>query len=191
MENKILVTRAVDCSSITKEEFIRMMIKDLEEAIKVYDEYWCPIYEESHRKAMENYRKSVLKVSTEFAEKKWKTEKRRQQYIDKKLSEIEDNGYYYPCLTFFDMDLEPGKNGISGACVIDVKNPNLDRCWEEIKDNKYFIRATGWILEDHHGFRPQIKLILSEDVQEEFDNERKDLERAIAEFYRGTTYFGD
>ncbi len=194
MDIKVLVTRNIDCSNLTLDEFVNFMSEDLESAVKAYDEYWLPIYEERHKKYMEGYRKSVLRVSTQYAENKWKTEKKRKEYIDKKMSEIEDKSFFYPHLTFFDIDLNPGDNGISDDCILkcnEINKNTIGRCFNKIKDNKYFLKATGWILEDHHGFRPQIRLILPDEVQNEFDKERKDLEDAICRFYSGTTYFGD
>jgi len=65
------------------------------------------------------------------------------------------------------------------------------KCFNTIKDNKYFKVAKGWILEDHHHSRPQIKLILDESMEAEFKNDEENLGNAIAEFYKGTNYWGD
>ena len=88
--------------------------------------------------------------------------------------------------------MNPGVNGISGDCIIDIKDDmtkNLERCYEAIKDNKYFKNGLGWILEA--GSRPQIKLILPEDIQKEFDDEKDKLTKDIMRFYQNCSYPGD
>ena len=194
MEKKVLITRKVDCSSISKDEFVRMMSEDLHNAVIEYDNYWKPIYAERCKKYIEDSRSSALKRATTYAEKKWKTECKRKEYIDNEMSKFTVHELWYDKLTFFDFDVEPRKNGISGSCCLhcnNISNSQLEKCFDEIKNNKYFKQALGWILEDHHNFRPQIILILPKNVQEEFDNDEKKLADDIARFYQGCRYWGD
>lgn len=194
MDKLTLVTQEVDCSNITKETFVELMFKNLKEAIKVYDAYWLPIEKKRHEESVERSIEYTLKRAQSYAEKKWKTEKKRQEYIENEMANFKPSEFWYSELTFFDFDVEPWRNGLSGNCCLNTKNvtsKQLENCFETIKDNKYFKQAKGWILEDHHGFRPQIKLILSEEVQKQFDKDEQDLADDIRRFYANCSYPGD
>lgn len=191
---KTLITRTINCSTLSKEEFVKLMAEDLSNAVIEYDNYWKPIYEEKSKKRAEESKAYFLKRATDFANKKWKTEKKRQAYIESEMSKFVAPKMWYSELSYFDFDVEPWTNSLSGNCCLHCDKVNtiqLERCYDTIKDNKYFKQALGWILEDHHNSRPQIKLILPIEVQEEFDNDGKKLAEDIARFYEGCTYFGD
>lgn len=135
-----------------------------------------------------------------------------QEFIELILNDIKVASDEYSSLTngrdisFFDLDVEPYKNGISGSCVLrteDINEEKVRRCFEEIKDKKYFQLAKGWEFcyetkktdnEDYKYyscFRPQIKLIFDEDVQKQYEKDEKDLADDIARFYSDCRYCGD
>ena len=191
---KTLITRTINCSTLTKEKFVELMTEDLKKAVVEYDNYWLPIDTKRYNENVNRIRANTLKRAIEFAAKKWKTEKKRQAYIDSEMTNFKDPKFYYDALEYFDFNLTPWSNSLSGDCILrcdNISSINLERCYDKIKDNKYFKRGLGWILEDHHHSRPQIKLILPPEVQREFDNDGKKLAEDIARFYEGCTYFGD
>lgn len=194
MEIKTLTTREVNCSELTAEMFASMMIADMKKAKEVYDSIWYPIELDAYNKRIESIKVANEKHARAYAEKKWKTEKKRNEYVEKVVSSYVPYEFKYWTITFFDFKVEPWSNGISGNCILSYDKMTEDamiKCFNTIKDNKYFKVAKGWILEDHHHCRPQIKLILDESVEAEFKKDEENLGNAIAEFYKGTNYWGD
>ena len=86
MKQQILVTRMIDCSKITEQEFISAMTEDVNNAVEIYKSIFWPIEEQYHASNVERQKKSIANIAKQYAEKKWKTEKKRQQYIDAQLA---------------------------------------------------------------------------------------------------------
>ena len=194
MEIKILSTRNVNCSELTASEFASMMIEDMKKAKEVYDSIWYPIELELHNKHIESIKVCTEKRAHQIAEKKWKTEKKRNEYVEKEMAKLKTSEFKFWTISFFDFDVKPWDNGISNNCILTYDNMSenaMIRCFNEIKDNKYWKAAKGWILEDHHHCRPQIKLILPENIEAEFKQDEKNLCDAITKFYENTNYWGD
>lgn len=194
MEIKVLTTRNVDCSTLTAEEFAKLMIKDMTNARTVYHNIWYPIELERHNNYIQTRLKCIKVTAQAFAEKKWKTEKRRNEYVANEVAKFKATELRFHNISFFDFKVTPGSNGISSNCILqysDLTTEAMIRCFNEIKDNKYFLAAKGWELEDHHGFRPQVKLILDEDMENMYKDEEESLCRAIENFYSGSNYWGD
>ena len=194
-----LVTRNAECGNMTSEEFVKNMFNDVLEAVDKYDDLYIPEYIASDIRNKDAYVASMVKQAVRFAEKKWKTEKKRNEYVNAKCIEARKKvtsngpGFYYG-ITYFDFDCNPGSNSLSGNCCISLRTLTpeaLVRCFNEIKDNKYFKVAHGWKLEYEasegsyrSSFRPQIKLIVDKEIEEEMKAEVKKLADDIAEFYR-------
>lgn len=207
MENYItrtLVSRNIDCSTITREEFVKAMFSDFLEAQEKYNELYIPEWEAWKLKNFEDRMKWTRKRAVEYAEKKWKTDRKRNEYIEKTVNEARKEykiNNYYDDLSFFDFDVNPGKNVLSGNCCIsyDKLTPSkLEKCFEEIKDNKYFKKATGWELtyeayENSYRVsgRPEIKLIVDDETAAEMKKEAEDLAEDIRCFYKNCHYWGD
>jgi len=190
MEKQTLVTRMIDCSKISEQEFIDAMSADVKNATEIYKTIYWSLEEKIHFSNVERQKKSIVNIAKQYAEKKWKTEKKRQQYIDEQLANFKEPEIWHTNLTYLDFNIEPNNMGISDDCIIRVANLNLlSRCFNKIKDNKYFKQAKGWILET--GSRPQIKLILPESVEKKFMQEAKNLADSVYDFYKNTKYFGD
>ena len=201
---RTLVTRNIDCSNITAEEFVKAMFSDFLEAEEKYNENYIPEWEAWKIKSFEDRMKWAYKSASDYAVKHWKTERKRNEYIDKMMKKAHDEyniSTYYDSLSFFDFDLEPGKNGLSGNCCISYKNLTpkaLERCFNEVKDNRYFKKATGWKFtymahEDSYRscFRPHIELIVDAETEAAMKKEAADLAEDIRRFYANCTYWGD
>ena len=199
-----LVSRNIDCSNITCEEFVKAMFSDFLEAQEKYNELYIPEWEAWKLKSFEDQMKWTHKHAVEYAEKKWKTERKRNEYIEKTVNEARKEykiSNYYDDLSFFDFDVNPGRNGLSGNCCIsyDKLTPSkLEKCFEEVKDNKYFKKATGWQLtyeayENSYRVlgRPEIKLIVDDETAAAMKKDADDLAEIIRKFYEGCTYWGD
>ena len=135
-----------------------------------------------------------------------------QEFIEFILNDIKVASDEYSSLTngrdiaFFDLDVEPYKNGISSCCVLSTKNINEEKvraCFKCIKDKNYFQLAKGWEFcyetketynenyKYYSCFRPQIKLLFDENIQKQYEKDAKDLADDIARFYADCRYCGD
>ena len=143
-----LTTREVECSKLTEQEFVNLILDDIKTASAEYE----------------------------------------------KLT----NGDDY---IFFDLDVEPYRNGISYSCILDTDadEKKARSCFKEIKDKKYFLLAKGWEFryETSEGndykssFRPEIKLLFDPEVEQQYKDDEKKLADDIARFYADCRYCGD
>ena len=199
-----LVSRNINCSNITADEFISAMFSDFLEAEEKYNDLYIPEWEASKVRNFFNRMEWTRKHATNFAEKKWKTEKKRTAYIESEVAkarkEYKMSDFYYD-LSFFDFDVNPGEMGISGDCCISYKEltpTKLGRCFDAVKDNKYFKKASGWKLtykasENSYqvSFRPHIELIVDDETAAQMKKDADDLTESVRNFYKGCTYWGD
>ena len=199
-----LTSRNINCSNITAEEFIQAMFSDFLEAEEKYNDLYIPEWEAYKVKNFNDRMVWVRNWATKIAEKKWKTEKKRTAFIEKEVEkarkEYKIDSFYYD-LSFFDFKVNPGEMGISGDCSISYKEltpVNLRRCYEAVKDNKYFKKATGWKLTYTAGdnsyrssFRPHIELIVDADTAAQMKKDADDLTASVNNFYKNCTYWGD
>ena len=131
-----------------------------------------------------------------------------QEFIEFILNDIKVASDEYSSLTngrdisFFDLDVEPYRNGISGSCILRTEDINEEKarsCFKYIKDNKYFQLAKGWdfCYETREGnnykssFRPEIKLLFDPEVEQQYKNDEKKLADDISRFYADCRYCGD
>lgn len=192
MEITTLITRNVNCSSITKEDFIKFMMEDLHNSKEEYHNLHFQDEKAKFEDREAYFKESIKKRARTFAEKKWKTEAKRNAYVEREMAKYVPGIFKFHEIEYFDFDVEPWSNYTSYTFSIDtVTTEQLSKCYDEVKENKYFKNATGWILEDNYHFRPQIKLILPEEYKKMWETDVKNLEKAISEFYKNTTYFGD
>ena len=200
----ILTSRNIDCSTITAEEFIHAMFSDFLEAEEKYNDLYIPEWEASKVRNLFRHMELVRKRAINFAEKKWKTEKKRTAYIESEVAKAREEYKTYDIyhgLSFFDFDVNPGKMGISGDCCISYKeltSAKLGRCFEAVKDNKYFKKASGWKFtyeasNNSHRvcFRPHIELIVDAETEAQMKKDADDLTESVCNFYKGCTYWGD
>jgi len=199
-----LTSRNIDCSNITPEQFISAMFSDFIEAQEKYNDLYIPEWEAHKVKHFFDHLTYIRKWAKGIAEKKWKTEKKRNEFIEKEVEkarkEYKIDSFYYD-LSFFDFKVNPGEMGISGACSISYKEltpTTLRRCYEAVKDNKYFKQAHGWKFTYEASnnsykvcFRPHIELIVDADVEAQMKHDEEVLTNAVNEFYKGCKYWGD
>ena len=199
-----LVSRNINCSTITEEEFVKTMFSDFLEAEEKYNDLYIPEWEAWKLQSYKDRIKYVRSWAERIAAKKWKTEKKRTFFVEKEVEKTKkeyklDNFYY--SLSFFDFDVNPGEMGISGDCCISYKEltPNkLRRCFEAVKNNKYFKKAMGWKLtytasdnSYRSSFRPHIELIVDAETEAKMKKDAEDLTESVRKFYEGCTYWGD
>ena len=199
-----LTSRNINCSTITVEEFVKAMFSDFLEAEEKYNDLYITEWEAYKVKSFNDRMVWVRNWATKIAEKKWKTEKKRTAFIEKEVEkarkEYKIDSFYYD-LSFFDFKVNPGEMGISGDCCISYKEltpAKLRRCYDAVKDNKYFKKAMGWKLtyeasnnSYRTSFRPHIELIVDTDTATQMKKDADDLTASVNNFYKGCTYWGD
>ena len=188
----------LDLANMTKEEFIKTMSEDLMKAQANYEE----LMREPMHKARVEYLENERERYTKFAKSKWKTEKRQNKYIDEMMAKAEASGNYVNLSKiWFDIKPDKGQMGIAGCCSLypgDSEN-KLGRCFDEIKDSKYFRGGFGWAFRYEGSSmkfpisccRPDIDILLPKDLAKQQEQDEKNLSAAVAKFYEGTVYFGD
>lgn len=190
----------LDIANMTKEEFVKIMSKDLMNAQANYED----LMREPLRKARAEYLVSERERAIKFAQSKWKTEKRQNKYVDEMMSKAEASSNYTNTnlnKIWFDINPDKGQLGIVGCCSLYPGDPEdkLSRCFDEIKDSKYFRGGFGWVFR-YEGRsmkfpiscgRPDIDILLPEDLAKQQKEDGEKLDAEIEKFYKGTKYFGD
>ena len=193
----IILTRRenVDCANISEEDFVQFMVADLKEAAKLYEEETAKEEAKNAERRLAQRKQQII----DYANKHYKRESNRKKYIDNAMQNLKENPFRHT-LSFVDFDVTPWSNGISGACILhpDRAEEEVVKCFKEIKDNKYFKRATGWSIkyEAREGsvfsaFRPFIDLIGDDLLKSEMEQDRERLAASIERFYSGSNYWGD
>ena len=187
----------LDLANMTCDKFIKTMSEDLMKAQANYKELMA----EPLRKARAEYLERERQDATKFAKSKWKTEKRQNQYIDEMMAKAEASSNYTDgnlSRIWFDIKPDKGQMGIAGCCSLYPGDPEgkLGRCFDEIKDSKYFRGGFGWAFryEAHSRdypfscFRPYIDILLPEELEREQKQDEEDLNESVAKFYEGCRY---
>ena len=177
-----------------------MIAEDLNTAIEEYSKIVKPLNDERLKEFVER----EVEMATKFAEKKWKTQKKRDEYIENARKNAQDKKWYLedPKRIFFDFKPDKGNMGIPAVCILKANSDEnqLGRCYDEIKNSKYFKNATGWAFkyESHskekittYAFRPYVDLLLDETSREEQKREEENLTKSVQSFYSNSNYWGD
>lgn len=203
MSKIYLVERNVEVKNLTKDEFVTKMSEDITNAIDIY-QLMCNVYNktaevETTNRNLERFCDEAEKLFTEFKRESTR-QRKREAYVNEKMAKY-NHFHKLSGISYFDLDCEPGKNGLSGCCCISFNNMMdiLPRTFEYLKDNKYFKGALGWKLgydesSFHKGFcstRPQIYLTLPVELEIQFKAEASKLAQEIVDFYRTARYCGD
>lgn len=201
--NVVLCRReGLDLSTISEEDFIKYMMEDLEKAGKEYVAAVTPIRE----KEREAYIEREVKKAARFAEKKWKTDKKRNEYIENIRKNVEASPYWNrkPTMSdiWFDFKPDTGSMGIPSYCMLkpgEVTEKQLSQVYNEYKDNKFFKKGKGWAFKYETSnekylnvsFRPWVDILMSESDKAEQKREAEELAAAVRDFYKDTKYWGD
>ena len=203
--NEIILKTTFLKGEYSKEEnkkwFIFMLRRSILEAVKIWDKKHKPAFIIKQAENFNHYVQLRKEKLIKEAETKYKTQSKREEYINTYLAEYiskwttdmaQNKGYHE--ISFFDFDVEPGTNYMHGTCSLkidDLSDKKLEACWNDIKDNKYFKEAEGLQFEYDGTSRPQITLRLPHKIKKQFNQEYENLGKAIADFYSGSNYWGD
>ena len=187
-----------------KEQAVHQIMWAVSLADSIYAEQARAYNAEEEIKARE---RAIIRLRA-AADKKYKRQSNRDKYFEKELAAWEALPTYRKfwshkeTIYFVDYQFDPRAIGIPSTCIVntDAAQDAYERMYEDVKDNKYFKQATGLsivitidtdekYIKSH--FRPHAKLILPEDVQQEYDAAAKSLVEDVTHFYENTTYWGD
>jgi len=188
----------LDLSTISEEDFIKFILEDYNKAVEEYAKICKPL---NDKKIEDNIEREV-KQSIKFAEKKWKTEKKRTEYVENIRKNAKEKKLFLedPKRIFFDLKPDKGQMGIRQECIINASSneKTLKIAYEEMQKSKYFKRGTGWAFkydaygkDKNYSFRPYIDILLDESSREEQKRDEETLSNAIASFYANSNYWGD
>lgn len=199
-----LVTRYVDCSTLDVETFTKFIIEDLIKADKIYSDMREPFVKAGYEARIDSEEASIIKA----AEKKYKRQSNRDKYIANEMQKIKRTSNFTSSISFVDFKPDKSRIGIPNDCILSIKEveKKAPKCFEIIKDDKYFKNAKGWIIKYEtsfvsingvenrslrSAFRPYVDMILDDNLNKELKEQEHALAKSIASFYEGCTYFGD
>ena len=207
----IMETR-VNTSNLSRNEFISLMHENLTRANAEYREIAVPEAIERHKQSNDWNIKWTIKHATEFAERKWKTEKKRTAHVEAEVAKtkahIEFNDKLFEDQLkrlynlFFDFNPKPDQ-GIPGVCVLhyDADDDFLGRCYDELTKYDWWGKAKGWVMKYtctktsvHADFRPWIEYIFDDETRAEWEAQQKGIDDAITAYYaskKSGEYVGD
>lgn len=214
--NVTLVMRTVSCNTLSREDFIAMVMEDMHAAEKQYADVVVTKIIEGMLKDINDVHDKGLARTKEnarsIAESKYKTERYRNAFVLKSVArflecektKIERVKNMDDKLGFFDFD--PNCNthlGIDCRCILNTNADDsaVSACFDVMQKSEFFNVAIGWELTYmkssfslRSSFRPQIKLILPTDVQESATKSAEILASAISDYYaskKSGEYCGD
>ena len=188
-------------TTLTSEQFVDMIMQDIETAKKKY-------FEITSRKADERYERNkkdylirrynaIDKIISQSFEK-YKREYYRKRWVEKELAKWPEEykrSYWDKGeeLTYVDWSKEPWRNGTYSVSLIRRTEDDIREffanCFNDDFNNKYFSQCMGWEIVVNQ--RPYFRLILSPELQAEWDADEKRLCDSINRFYSNSNYWGD
>ena len=199
----VLVKRDdIDCSSLSKEEFIYMLTEDYKKAVKRASDLLDEEHEENKKLSVER----VRKVAEEYANSHYKRESSKKKYIENAVAnELSRKRSRLYNVDWFDFDISFGKgSGIPSYCIVDKDTLKfLGKIYDDLTNeegyaNTFWKEATGWEFKYtakkdsyHSCFRPWIDLIIEDNKKEEITKNKKNLANEINDFYSKHNYWGD
>lgn len=166
---------------------------------------YCNLVKEEIEQCFANRRTDALKYAIKFAERKWKTEKKRQEYVDTKMAEYDEQQlkvkHKFPNnLIFFDFWPGPhhGMPGVCSGLAVDTSDETLHCAWKHLHNNEWFNKGFGLVFKYEtrkdsylYSSRPWIEVIMSEEDKAAAEAGQKAIDDDISAFYANSRYCGD
>lgn len=188
-------------TTLTSNEFVDMIMQDIENAKAAYFDITTRKADARHERNKQEYLKrreekiaaiikqSYEKYTREYYRKRW-VEKELAKWPEEYKRNYWDKGEE---LTYVDWSMEPWKNGTYSVSLIRRTEEEIREffanCFNDDFNNKYFSQCMGWEIVVNQ--RPYFRLILSPELQAEWDTDEKKLCDAINRFYSNSNYWGD
>lgn len=196
----VLNARNIECNKLSKEEFVKLLGEDLNNASDNYYEIIAEEVAKSKERVISYYHEKYTKE----AEKRYKRKSNQERYFnelfEKEMNRINRQYNQEQINNSFEIDIEFGKMGRDSRTVINISDleSNLNDCFEYIKENNFWVNANGWSIEYFvsstsliNSWRITIKLILPEELENEALRLNKELADSVSRFYSNSNYWGD
>ena len=187
-------------TTLSVEQFVEMIMEDIETAKKTYFEMTSKRAEERYEADKKRYaeqRAQEIEKIIKRSYAKYQREYYRLRWVEKEIArwpeEYKRNYWHNPdTLTYVDWSMKPWENGTS--CISFNRGEDIVRDFFKNRftadfNNKYFSQCLGWEIVITQ--RPYFKLILSPELEAEWEADEKHLADAISRFYAGSNYWGD
>lgn len=187
-------------TTLSVEQFVEMIMEDIETAKKTYFDITSKRAEERYESDKKKYSERRTREIEKIIEKsyaKYQREYYRLRWVEKEIAkwpeEYTRKYWHNPdTLTYVDWSMKPWENGTS--CISfnrgeDIVRDFFKSRFTEDFNNKYFSQCSGWEIVVTQ--RPYFKLILSPELEAEWEADEKRLSDAISRFYANSTYWGD
>lgn len=188
-------------TALSANEFVNMIMHDIADAKEAYLEISTRDAEAAYERDKKNYIERRNKAINKIMEEsfvKYKREYYRQQWLKKELAKwpakLERSHWHNPDhLTYIDWSMKPWEMGTKSVSLVrnteeEIKEFFRNRFKEDF-DNKYFSQCMGWEIVVNQ--RPYFRLILSPELQAEWNADEKRLSDSVTRFYSGSNYWGD
>lgn len=189
-----LVSRDIECPSLTAEHFSTIMMEDLEEAQQEYSKL---VYRELQQHK-NDYRAYMRDRIQQQAERVYKQPKRREAYIKELTQKMESSSRMHEKeIIKFHFDM--GANYYSYNLNATTNKYSLKQCFEEASRSSWWQYGTGWkltYLSNPDTLLPcqpwgEILLTMDDNLYAEKEEMKAAAERAIAAYYAEPGYKGD
>lgn len=187
----------LDLTNMTEDEFKSTLKDDFYKALEEYRPIAAKINARNRQQVLDR----AIKNATDYANKKWKTDKRRQEYIDNAIANIDASIRYIedPESIYFDFNPGGGKTSTQSISVRNIDDRTLHQIYEDAIKDKYFKRGIGWAFKyetrdpeyPHITSRPRVDILLNESDSAERKRDEQELIKAVNDFYKNTKYWGD
>ena len=187
-------------TTLSVEQFVEMIMEDIETAKKTYFEMTSKRAEERYEADKKRYaeqRAQEIEKIIKRSYAKYQREYYRLRWVEKEIArwpeEYKRNYWHNPdTLTYVDWSMKPWENGTS--CISFNRGEDIVRDFFKNRftadfNNKYFSQCLGWEIVITQ--RPYFKLILSPELEAEWEADEKRLSDAISRFYATSSYCGD
>jgi hypothetical protein len=187
-------------TTLSVEQFVEMIMEDIENAKKTYFEMTSKRAEERYEADKKQYAEQRAQEIEKIIEKsyvKYQREYYRLRWVEKEIArwpeEYTRKYWHNPdTLTYVDWSMKPWENGTS--CISFSRGEDIVRDFFKNRftddfNNKYFSQCLGWEIVITQ--RPYFKLILSPELEAEWEADEKRLSDAISRFYATSSYCGD
>ena len=200
---KTFVSRTFDSNvaNLTREQFIQMIMEDINTTKIEFRKHSDLLAEEDYQRCVQyhkSWRNTQIERIIEKSYKKYKRETNRIAWVERESAKIpetiERNPIYHSGsdMRSISWDIKPWENGCSLINVQGDESKIAERfgiLYDESINNKYFRGAIGWSFVGDRSV--DLKLTLTEELQQEWTADVSNLTKAIMDFYATCSYCGD
>lgn len=201
---EVKLDKGKHCADLSKDEFAKLFIDSITDAIDNYTKF----KEKELEKSLDLRIKYVEEEARAKAEKLWKRESKRQQYIDTVINKEKERKFNHQQVKEAWVKIGVGTSNTNHA-VININNPkrDVDRVYDDMTNDEYiksfFEDASGWVIYSEERIDKTIysygemnrliyiNFIYSDKKLKEIEKNEGNFAKEMTSFYKNSVYFGD